>query len=157
MEDYDSTQRFSDAARRYCEFIEMAATMPVGTRIQHARRHLADLVRAACDLPPGDAKGPDTDDNPPAPANWPGFGDVDVYWEVFDPYEDEPRVAGSLSDDLLDIYVDLRRGLGLYDAGHAGAAAWEWRLHFDQHWGHHAVDALRALHRACGRVGVGGA
>ena len=28
----------------------------------------------------------------------------------------------------------------------------EWRLAFDSHWGDHAVDALRALHRAC-RVG----
>jgi hypothetical protein len=29
---------------------------------------------------------------------------------------------------------------------------WEWRFHFDVHWGEHAVDALRALHRACGPV-----
>jgi aryl-alcohol dehydrogenase-like predicted oxidoreductase len=25
------------------------------------------------------------------------------------------------------------------------AAVWEWRFHFDVHWGDHAVDALRAL------------
>jgi hypothetical protein len=29
------------------------------------------------------------------------------------------------------------------------AAIWEWRFHFEWHWGDHAIDALRALHRAC--------
>ena len=60
------------------------------------------------------------------------------------------RCRTSLSDDLLDVYFDLRRGLELWDQEVPKAAAiWEWRFAFDTHWGDHAIDALRALHRAC--------
>lgn len=82
------------------------------------------------------------------PSDWPGFEEADLYWEVFDPYEEAPLVCGSLSDDLLDVYRDLRRGLLIYDAGKVGSAVWEWKFHFTNHWGDHAVDALRALQRA---------
>ncbi|MFK7992281.1 MAG: DUF5063 domain-containing protein [Sandaracinaceae bacterium] len=84
-----------------------------------------------------------------APPDWPDFGSHDLYWEVFNPYVDEERVAGSLSDDFFDIYRDLRRGLVAFDKGRHQKALWDWRFHFDHHWGDHAVDALRALHRAC--------
>jgi Domain of unknown function (DUF5063) len=73
-------------------------------------------------------------------------------------YDEGATVAGSLSDDLLDVYGDLQRGLVLWDKGGATksnklriAAIWEWRFHFEIHWGDHAIDALRALHRACNR------
>ncbi len=72
-----------------------------------------------------------------------------MYWEVFDPYVNEPAVAGSLDDDVLDVYRDLHRGLDLWDSAAPRAAAiWEWRFSFDMHWGDHAVDAIRALQRA---------
>lgn len=149
----DQVRKFAEAARRYCEFVDTAATFSRSGRLHCARQLLAELVHAACDLPRGDAEGPDANAEVPTPSSWPGFGDHDVYWEIFDPYEEEPPVCGSLSDDLLDIYSDLRRGLAAYDAGDVGSAVWEWRFHFDHHWGDHAVDALRALQRACARVG----
>ena len=140
---------FAETARRYCKFVEAAAGIEERTRLQRARLELSELVHAACQLPSGDADGPDVDQEVSTPTDWPGFGDLDVYHEVFDPYVDEPPVCGSLSDDLLDIYRDLKRGLVAYDAGQVGTAVWEWRFHFDHHWGDHAVDALRALQRAC--------
>jgi hypothetical protein len=57
---------------------------------------------------------------------------------------DEPCI-GDLQDDLLDIHADLTRGLWLSDKGHWHAALWEWRMHFDAHWGRHAAAALHAL------------
>ena len=57
--------------------------------------------------------------------------------------------ATSISDDVLDVYLDVGRGLLAYDAGDVDGATWSWRFHFDCHWGDHAVDALRALQRAC--------
>ncbi|MBK9385577.1 MAG: DUF5063 domain-containing protein [Planctomycetes bacterium] len=73
-----------------------------------------------------------------------------LYWMLFDRYADEAPVAGELSDDLLDIYVDVSRGLALGRSPATRAAAlWEWRFHFDMHWGAHAVQALNALHHAC--------
>jgi hypothetical protein len=67
---------------------------------------------------------------------------------------DEPPVRGSLADDLRDVYSDVRRGLALWDSpAPPDAAIWEWRFQFEIHWGDHAIDALRALHRACRRSG----
>ena len=81
---------------------------------------------------------------------------LDAYWEVFDPYEEKPLGIGLLSDDLLDVYVDIRRGLDLWSADvPREAAIWEWRFHLEIHWGDHAVDAIRALHRACYRISGG--
>ncbi|MDF2697718.1 MAG: hypothetical protein K0S65_6101, partial [Labilithrix sp.] len=73
----------------------------------------------------------------------------DIYWEVFDPYQHEDLVAGSLSDDVLDTYRDVRRGFWFWEQNEVANAVWEWRFHFQSHWGDHAIDALRALHRAC--------
>lgn len=71
---------------------------------------------------------------------------VDGYWEVFDPRELDEPVGGSLTDDLVDIYRDLRRGLSLA-IGSLSDAVWEWKFSFETHWGNHATDAIRVLHR----------
>jgi hypothetical protein len=72
---------------------------------------------------------------------------VGLYWEVFDGLEQLPDdpVCGDLADDVRDIYVNVKEGLALYDAGHADEAVWHWRLMLS-HWGHHATGAIRALH-----------
>ena len=82
------------------------------------------------------------------------LGDRDLYWTL-DPSgqaEREP-VAGSLSDDLADIYLDVNDGLTLLGAGGSEVdAVWEWRSSFWSHWGVHAADAIRVIHA---RVGGG--
>lgn len=141
---------FVAAANRFCEFVETASSVKnVSERLHVGRRFLANLVAAGAALPLVEATTDEVllwDGSPP---DWPGFGPHDFYWEVFDPYVDEERVAGSLSDDFLDIYRDLKRGLMAFDRGQTQDAVWQWRFHFDHHWGEHAVDALRALQRAC--------
>ena len=44
------------------------------------------------------------------------------------------------------ITIDLRRGMKEYESGRYGNAIFEWKLLFNNHWGQHIVDALRALH-----------
>lgn len=68
---------------------------------------------------------------------------------INDPSE-EP-VIGELWDDLGDIYQDIKPGLNAWDANRTAylqniASDWRWPL-FEVHWGHHAVDAMRALHQ----------
>ncbi|PWA11191.1 hypothetical protein DCC39_09460 [Pueribacillus theae] len=60
----------------------------------------------------------------------------------------EEPVEASLSDDLLDIYIDVKRGILLYENRKYREAIWEWKLNFQIHWGNHTVDAMRALHFA---------
>ncbi|MER5489584.1 DUF5063 domain-containing protein [Streptomyces sp. NPDC002454] len=71
---------------------------------------------------------------------------VDVYSEVFDPYE--PRKAPvpcRISDDLADVMADLRHGMAHYRAGRTTEALWWWQFSYFSNWGSTASGALRAL------------
>ncbi|WP_372350545.1 DUF5063 domain-containing protein [Streptomyces sp. KL116D] len=71
---------------------------------------------------------------------------VDVYSEVFDPYE--PRkapVAARISDDLADVVTDLRHGMAHYRAGRVTEALWWWQFSYFSNWGSTASATLRAL------------
>lgn len=115
-----------------------------------ARVQLLALYAAALSLPAKPEPGEHDAGVASSPTEgWCDFGAKDDYYEVFDPYVLDEPVGGSMSDDLLDVYRDVRRGLTLWVASHTTEAIWEWRFSFDAHWGDHAVDALRALHRAC--------
>ena len=71
---------------------------------------------------------------------------VDVYSEVFDPYE--PRkapVPARISDDLADVIADLRHGMVHYRAGRTTEALWWWQFSYFSNWGSTASATLRAL------------
>jgi hypothetical protein len=77
------------------------------------------------------------------------LGKYDRYCEVFDPIFDNQAITTHLSDDLSDIYTDLKRPLVKYDSGeepNQRIAIWEWAFHLKIHWGNHLVDALRPIH-----------
>jgi Domain of unknown function (DUF5063) len=145
---------FAEGARQYCALIETAHRYPLTERLLNLATLLADLYAAGLRLP--EVEQPDDerpDLNSTAPP-WEGLGDLTFYWEVGDPYQWEAPVVGSLSDDLLEIYHDLKRGLSAFEAGgeaNVASAVWNWRSNFAKHWGEHAVDALRTLHRAIRR------
>jgi hypothetical protein len=141
---------FVREVRNYCNFVENAAEITLEKRLASARRRLLALYEAALDLP-ASTGGDDGVELPSVapPETWPGFEEKEHYWEIFDPYIDAPAVGGSLGDDVLDVYTDVRDGLAYWDAGRHANAIWSWRFLMDCHWGDHAVDALRALHRAC--------
>ena len=73
--------------------------------------------------------------------------DKDYYRMFFDPYEqDVEPIYGSLSDDLADIWRDLKGGFEAYRSGSVEGAIGEWRFAFAHHWGsHHATHALKPL------------
>lgn len=145
--------RFASAAEEFCAWCELEGKEEVaGART--ALRYLTQLYSMALDLrmPPDanfDLDGEGSDDK-----TWKSvfnrsatlpFG---YYSEVFNPLEvpSEAPVVGDLGDDLADIHRDLTSGLSLYRDGHVQEAEWEWRFHFQAHWGRHAASAIRALH-----------
>src|ERR687889_455094 len=78
---------------------------------------------------------------------------VDVYSEVFDPYE--PRkapVPARISDDLTDVITDLRHGMVHYRAGRTTEALWWWQFSYFSNWGSTASAALRALQSVVAHV-----
>jgi hypothetical protein len=71
---------------------------------------------------------------------------VDVYSEVFDPYE--PRtapVACRISDALADVITDLRHGMAHYSEGRVSEALWWWQFSYLSDWGERASSVLRTL------------
>ncbi|MFD7897052.1 MULTISPECIES: DUF5063 domain-containing protein [unclassified Streptomyces] len=71
---------------------------------------------------------------------------IDVYSEVFDPYE--PRkapVAARISDDIAGVITDLRHGMAHYRAGRTAEALWWWQFSYFSNWGSTASATLRAL------------
>ncbi len=150
MVDARSTH-FANIAREYCAIV---AASPLDTR--GVLSCLLRLLLAADELPSVEP----TFGNSPAPwstltdecaeivANVTDtLGSADRYRMVFDPRADDEPCVASLSDDLRDIYCDLRRGLEWFDREAPGDATWEWRFTFETHWGNHATDAVRVLHR----------
>lgn len=145
---------FAEEAERFVAWVEGngAAGASVG---REALVRITKLFAAALELP---EMCPDNseDDDPAAPepvsqdirrrlAELP----VSCYLEIFDPLElehQEEPVIGSLRDDVLDIYMDVRQGLALYRAGRGADAVWHWRFNFAIHWGEHATDAMRVLY-----------
>ena len=75
------------------------------------------------------------------------FGNLDLYWEVFNPYEQTEPVAGLLTDDIFSIREDLSGGCRLYEMGFINDALWQWRFDFRSHWSFHAADAIRAINQ----------
>jgi hypothetical protein len=69
------------------------------------------------------------------------------YAEIFDPYADPPAppVTGSLGDDLVDIAIDLDRGLARWRCGDCDEAVFHWRVLFESHGSEHITGALRAI------------
>lgn len=71
---------------------------------------------------------------------------IDVYSEVFDPYEPrKARVPARISDDLADVITDLRHGMAHYRAGRTTEALWWWQFSYFSNWGGTASATLRAL------------
>jgi len=70
------------------------------------------------------------------------------YWEIFKPVTLQPEQpgCGDITEDLADIYSDVKDGLLFFESGMVPAALWHWRRTFEAHWGEHATSAMRALH-----------
>src|SRR5512133_2344495 len=80
------------------------------------------------------------------------FGTADDYLEVFDEKikDSEGPVTSSISENMTDIYQDIKDFLLLYQTGTdevMNDAIWECRLNFETLWGQKLLNAMRAIHR----------
>lgn len=136
---------FADHAREFCRFVnELGTASDRESMFRELAARLARLYAAGLALP--DVFGDDVAAEP-EPTR-PGLDGLDVlYWLVFNPLELDEPVASTLADDIGDIYLDVARGLALFDEPTCSwqSAAWSWRFHLSIHWGNHATSALRAI------------
>jgi hypothetical protein len=151
----DTVERFAAEAIRFQQWVRQG-TDQGEVAAREALLRITHLYVAALELPPA------RNDEPADPSGAERVGDLerqevlnscrrlpfDYYGEVFNPLPVPPEepVAGSLADDIADIYGDAIRGLRAHQAGRRTQAIWEWGFGLQSHWGEHATGAIRALH-----------
>lgn len=80
------------------------------------------------------------------------MGQYDAYHEVFNEdfqYDDKP-IAASISEDIADIYQDVKDFIMLYRMGTdeiVNDGVWELQNNFKLYWGQKLTNCLRALHQ----------
>jgi len=80
------------------------------------------------------------------------FGTADDYLEVFDEkiIETVGPVLSAISENMADIYQDIKDFLLLYQTGTVEVmndAVWECRMNFENFWGQKLVNSMRAIHK----------
>ncbi|MEA2107062.1 MAG: DUF5063 domain-containing protein [Bacteroidota bacterium] len=75
----------------------------------------------------------------------------DEYRDVFDPltHEQLEQSTSSISDNLADMYQDLKNFISLYNVGKEEVmndALWECQMNFEEFWGIRLLSALKAIH-----------
>lgn len=136
---------FFVSALNYCNIVENLNSNNGNNKIKNLLVSLLDLYSKALYLPDVE---PEEDEVSDIELSVPQIisDEYNHYWKVFNPYHLDAPVGASLSDDILDIYKDVKRGIILYEKNEYAEAIWEWKFNFEIHWGSHAIDGIRALH-----------
>ena len=79
------------------------------------------------------------------------IGKFDEFLETFDPRmeESETPVICSISENIADIYQDVKNFIMLYRVGAneiMNDAIWECKNNFEEFWGQKAANTIRAIH-----------
>ncbi len=155
QEDWEAAASFADVAARFCALIDQPPASGLAL-IRQLGRLIPELIFRASQLPDVDAE----DDGllqrvrelEESQRRYESLktllGDLDLYWEVFDPTVQSEPIHGTVADDLAGIYTDLQAGLAdvALNGGVTSEAVWDWRFTYESHWGHHAIDCLRTIH-----------
>jgi Domain of unknown function (DUF5063) len=135
------------SALNYCNIVEDLNSNKGNNKLKNLLVSLLDLYSKALYLPDVELEDDGVSDIELSVPQI-NFDEYDHYWEVYNPYHLDDPVGASLSDDILDIYKEVKKGIILYEKNEYVEAIWEWKFNFEIHWGSHAVDAIRALHSA---------
>jgi hypothetical protein len=148
----DYVQRFAAAAEQYCGLVEAGTWPRAAEMLLELAEALALLCAEALRLPDLPTESNDLPDShlttEQAQAVLVPFSEAlaSRRGDFADRDNDLSETYLSLTDDLGDVYRDVKEGLLLRAAGLAEAEViWQWRFNFWAHWAEHATDALRAL------------
>ena len=154
-DDRDSIlRRFRVAASAYLEVVDSAPNIEIRALLDAISRSLAELYGAALYLPEETPDTTEIAERPLAQEQWATLfrslkekiGSLDTYWVVFDSTLEETPVRASLAGDISEIYRDLKRDLDLEKLQISRAdLLWELQASFRNHWGRHALGALKAI------------
>jgi hypothetical protein len=151
---------FVTVAGEYCGLVENVYHIPVEQNVKNLQKLLPLLYLKATLLPKTEKfledeleKYVSELDYTVIQQHWlEALGEFDSYYEVFDPdiQFGEEMVTASISENLLDIYQDLKDFLTSYSLGNEeimNDALYDCVSHFEDFWGQRLVNVLRAVHK----------
>ncbi len=151
---------FVAVANEYCKYAEHASEIKGDEMLRILQRLLPLLYLKASLLPEFEPFFEDGNEKFITESDWfrindafkEKFGTADDYQEVFDEKinDSEGPVISSLSENMADIYQDIKNFLLLYQTGTSEVmndAVWECRMNFENFWGQKLVNSMRAIHK----------
>ena len=147
-------------ANEFCKYAERASELKGDELLKILQRILPLMYLKASLLPQLTPFFDDSNEKFITEADWIAvheilrekFGTADDYLEVFDEKmkESEGPVPSSISENISDIYQDVKDFLLLYQTGTTEVmndAIWECRNNFESFWGQKLVNSMRAIHK----------
>ena len=151
---------FVAVANEFCKYSEHASELKGDELLKILQRILPLMYLKASLLPQLEPFFEDGNEKFVTESDWIGindtlkekFGTADDYFEVFDDKinETEGPVVSSISENMADIYQDMKDFLLLYQTGTGEVmndAVWECRMNFENFWGQKLVNSMRAIHK----------
>jgi hypothetical protein len=151
---------FVAVANEFCKYAEHASELKGDELLKILQRILPLLYLKASLLPQLEPFFEDGNEKFVTESDWTAisdtlrekFGTADDYLEVFDDKikETEGPVVSSISENMADIYQDMKDFLLLYQTGTGEVmndAVWECRMNFENFWGQKLVNSMRAIHK----------
>ena len=151
---------FVAVANEFCKYAEHASELKGDELLKILQRILPLMYLKASLLPQLDSFFEDGNEKFVTEADWTDineslkekFGTANDYFEVFDEKinETEGSVISSISENMADIYQDIKDFLLLYQTGTGEVmndAVWECRMNFENFWGQKLVNSMRAIHK----------
>jgi hypothetical protein len=151
---------FVAVANEYCKYAEHASEIKGDEMLKIMQRILPLMYLKASLLPELEPFFEDGNEKFVTEADWNSlndilkekFGTANDYLEVFDEKinDTEGPVVSSISENMSDIYQDMKDFLLLYQTGTAeimNDAVWECRMNFENFWGQKLVNSMRAIHK----------
>ena len=155
-----SVVEFTAAANEFCKYAEHASEIKGNELLRIFQRILPYLYIKASLLPALDPVFEDGNENFVTESDWfrihdtlrDKFGSADDFPEISDEpvSSSDTVVLSSISENIADIYQDLKDYLLLYQTGTREVmndAVWECRQSFEDYWGRKLVNSLTAIHR----------
>ena len=150
---------FVTVTSEYCSFVENIVRFSKKDFLDKARKLLPLIYLKGSLLPKLQSVFDDENEKFVSEEEWDfihesvqkKLGFHDEYREVFDPltHEQVEQSTASISDNLADIYQDLKNFVTLYNVGTEEVmndALWECKLNFEEFWGQRLLNALKAIH-----------
>jgi hypothetical protein len=151
---------FTAVAAEFCKYAEHASELKGDEMLKILQRLLPLLYLKTSLLPELESFFEDGNEKFITEADWNRIrelfrqllGTADDYLEIFDEKFDvsEAPVLSSISENMADIYQDMKDFLLLYQTGThevMNDAVWECRMNFENIWGQKLVNSMRAIHK----------